>query len=108
LSAAERFAFGGVGYAGATSKGEIDFNFVLSQPEAVALAAFEKVYATGNPQGKSYALTGIKKLNPRRFRQLLASTGGVTEKVEVWRVCIFSQEPLGEVAQQSDDRRFRF
>jgi hypothetical protein len=76
LSNVEIFAFGGVGYAGMTSKGEIDFKLVLSQPQPVALAGFKTLYATGNPQGKSYALSGIKKLNPNRFKDLLASLGG--------------------------------
>lgn len=53
LSNVEIFAFGGVGYGGVTSKGEIDFNLVLAQPPPIALTAFEKLYATGNPQEKS-------------------------------------------------------
>jgi hypothetical protein len=108
LSAVEKFAFGGVGFAGVASKGEIDFKFVLSQPEPVALTAFEKLYGTGNPQGKSYALAGIKKLNPRRFRDLLTTAGGSTEEVEVMRGCIVSHESLGDTAKQIDHRKFTF
>jgi len=50
-----------------TSKGEIDFKFVLAQPKPTALDAFERLYAIGNSQGKSYALSGLKKLAPERF-----------------------------------------
>jgi hypothetical protein len=53
LSTVERFAFGGVGYAGVTSKGETDFKLVLAQPKPTALNAFERLYAIGNQQGKS-------------------------------------------------------
>jgi hypothetical protein len=108
LSAVGTFAFGGVGYAGATSKGEIDFKLVLSQREPAALAAFEKIYATGNPQGKSYALSGIRKLKPLRFRELLASGAGSRDEVNVMRGCIVSHELLPEVAQQIDHGKFRF
>jgi hypothetical protein len=108
LSNVDRFAFGGVGYAGETSKGEIDFKLVLAQSQPVALTAFEKLYATGNPQGKSYALSGIQKLNPSRFKELLASVGASTDEVEVERGCIVSHEPLREVAKQIDRGKFRF
>ena len=106
LSSVDRFAFGGVGYAGVISKGEIDFKFVISQPRPAALTAFEKLYATGNLQGKSYALTGIKKLNPQRFKELLASAGISTDQAEVMRGCIISHESLRDVAKQIDRGKF--
>ena len=108
LSTVERFAFGGVGYAGVTSKGETDFKFVFAQPKATALDAFERLYATGNPQGKSYALSGLKKLAPKRFAELVAALGQSTEKVEVMRGCIVSHEPLREVAKQIGQGKFQF
>jgi hypothetical protein len=37
VSTIERFAFGGVGYAGVISKSEMDFKFILSQPQTTAL-----------------------------------------------------------------------
>ena len=108
LSTVETFAFGGVGYAGVTSKGEIDFKFILSQPQLTALSAFEKLYATANPQGKSYALSGIKKLNPKRFKELLPSSEASRDEVEVMRGCIVSHEALWDVAKQIDRGKFRF
>jgi hypothetical protein len=54
---------------GVTFKGEIDFKFVLAQPRSTALSAFERLYASGDPQGKAHALTGIKKLDPQRFTE---------------------------------------
>jgi hypothetical protein len=74
----------------------------------VALTAFEKLYATGGPQGQSYALSGIKKLNPSRFKELLASAEASTVEVEVMRGCIISHESLRDVAKQIDLGKFRF
>jgi hypothetical protein len=90
------------------SKGEIDFKVILSQPQATALSAFEKLYATGNPQGKSYALSGMKKLNPQRFKELLAALGTSTDEVEVMRGCIVSRVPLLDIATQIERGKFRF
>ena len=107
LSIVDIFAFGGVGFAGVTSKGEIDFKFVLAQPQSTALSAFEKLYATGNPQGKSYALAGIKKLAPQRFKELAATLEKSTDEVVVMRGCIRSHEALRDVAKQIDQGKFR-
>jgi hypothetical protein len=108
LSTVERFAFGGVGFAGVTSKGETDFKFVLAQSRPTALNAFEKLYAIGNPQGKSYALAGLKKLEPQRFTELVAALGKSPDEVEVMRGCIVSHEPLHEIAKQIGNGKFRF
>ncbi len=108
LSTVRQFAFGGVGYAGVTSKGETDFNLVLAQPKPTALNAFERLWVIGNPQGKSYALSGLKKLAPERFAELIATLGKSTEEVEVMRGCIVSHEPLPQVAKQIGQRKFRF
>lgn len=108
LSTVERFAFGGVGFAGVISKGETDFRLVLAQPKPIALSTFERLYAVGNPQGKSYALAGLKKLAPQRFTELVAALGKSTEEVEVMRGCIVSHEPLPDVAKQIGQGEFRF
>ena len=108
LSTVERFAFGGVGYAGVISKGEVDFKFILAQPQSTALDAFETLYRTGNPQSKSYAPAGIKKLNPTRFKEIVSFLDSSNEEVEVMRGCIISHESLREVANQIDRGKFRF
>jgi hypothetical protein len=102
LSGVDVFAFGGVGIAGQTSKGEIDFRLVLSQPLPVALTAFEKLYATGNPQARSYALFGLRKIKPSRFKELLTSAEASKDKVDVMRGCIITHELLRDVAKQID------
>ena len=108
LNSVGTFAFGGVGFTGVISKGEIDFKFVLSQPPPVALAAFEKLHAFGNPQAKPYALAGIRKLNLRRYGELLAAMGVSTDKVEVMRGCVITREPLQNVAKEINRGDFQF
>jgi hypothetical protein len=108
LATIGQFAFGGVGFAGVTSKGETDFKFVLAQPKPTARNAFERLYAVGNPQGKSYALSGLKKVAPERFAELVATVAKSTEEVEVMRGCIISREPFPEVAKQIGQGNFRF
>jgi len=108
LSTVGQFAFGGVGFAGVTSKGETDFRLVLAQPKTTALNAFERLFAIGNPQGKSYALSGLKKLASARFAELVAALANSTEEVKVLRGCIVSREPLPEVAKQIANGSFRF
>jgi len=108
LATIGQFAFGGVGYAGVTSKGETDFKFALAQPKPTARKAFERLFAIGNPQGKSYALSGLKKLAPEQFAELIATVAKSTEEVEVMHGCIISHEPLPEVAKQIGQGKFRF
>lgn len=95
-----------VGYAGTTSEGEVDFKLLLSEPQPIALSAFEKLYATGNAQGKLYALAGIKRLNPKQFKELLATAKASQREVIVMRGCIISHEAFRDVATQIDEGRW--
>ncbi len=97
LSSAKIFAMGPVGFAYKTSQEEMDYRLILGQPQA--LASFEKLYADGNLQGKSYALAGIRELSPARFRELYAALPDSREKVKAMSGCILSDETLREVAQ---------
>jgi hypothetical protein len=108
LATVSTFAFGGVGFAGVISKGEIDFRFILSHSEAVALATFEQLFATGNPQAKAYALAGLKKLNPDRYEELLITAAASTNEVEVMRGCLVANEPLRQVVKEIDRGEFSF
>jgi len=108
LSSVGQFAFGGIGYAGVISKGEIDFKFILAQPTPTALNAFERLYTIGNAQGKSYALSGLKKLAPQRFTELVATLAKSSDEVEVMRGCVITHEPLPSVAKQIGKGKFRF
>ncbi|HWZ50765.1 MAG TPA: hypothetical protein VNW54_04805 [Granulicella sp.] len=97
LSNAKVFAMGPVGFAYKTSQEEIDYRLILGQP--TALVSFEKLYAEGNMQAKSYALTAIRQLSPERFRELYESLPNSNDKVRTMNGCILSDETLRDVAQ---------
>ena len=106
ISTARVFAFGGIGYAGITSEGEKDFKVIMSLPSAEAIVAFERLYATGNPQAKSYALAGIRKLDKTRFSDLLVSIHTSELKVQTESGCILSQRPIREVAMDLNSGKY--
>jgi hypothetical protein len=99
ISNAGVFAFGGVGFIGKTSQGELDFRVIESQPSAVALADFEKVYAEGGAASKSYALVAIRQLDRTRSNELLRSLKGSQDKVFIMQGCILQTENLGDIAK---------
>lgn len=95
LAKVQQFAFGPTGYAGVVSEGEKDYKTVLAR--RTALADFEKLFAEGNVQAKSYALVGIHKLNPVRFKQFAMPLIKSSEKVSIEEGCIVSYEPFNRV-----------
>lgn len=98
LSKVERFAFGHTGFAGVISVGEKDYKTVLAR--STALTDFEKLFAEGNVQAKCYALVGIHKLNPTRFKQLTQPLADSNENVAIMEGCIVLQVPLAKVIKQ--------
>lgn len=102
LSSVGLYALGGVGFAGKITQGTLDYRMLLAQPKPVAEAAFEKLYTNGNPQARAYALTGMKKVNPARFKEMLVSAEDSTAMVNTARGCILSREPLMAIAKGLD------
>lgn len=98
LARVGQFAFGGTGYAGVISQGEKDYRVILSRPSAEA--DFEKLFAVGNPQGKSYALAGIRAFDSRRFKQLSGPVLDSAEEVVTQNGCIIYHESLGVVLRR--------
>ena len=97
LAEVERFAFGPAGYTGVTSSGEKDYRAMLARPSA--MAEFERLFSSGNIQGKCYALVGIRKLNPQRFKELTQSLRSSKEPVETMQGCIVFHELSGAVVK---------
>jgi len=93
------FAFGGVGFIGKISEGEVDFRVIQAQPATVALASFEKIYATGDAAAKSYALAGIRQLDETRFKKLLQSLDNSQETVFTMHGCIMEKQRLADIAK---------
>jgi len=85
--------FGGVGAL---------LRFLVSQPSPVAFQALERLYAMGDPEGRAYALAGLKKLNPDRFKELFAAAEDSTESVVVMHGCFASTTSLGTIACKID------
>jgi hypothetical protein len=100
LAKVDRFAFGGTGYAGVISQGEKDYRAILSRPSAQA--DFEKLLVVGNPQAKSYALVGIRALDPSRFKQISRPLRDSTEEIVTQSGCIVHHESLGVVLKRID------
>jgi hypothetical protein len=100
LAKVERFAFGRTGYAGVTSQGEIDYRVILGRPAAEA--DFERLFAIGNRQAKSYALVGIRTLDRSRFKQISQPLRDSAEEVVTQRGCIVYHESLGVVLKRID------
>jgi hypothetical protein len=98
MSKVDLFAFGGVGFASVISQGETDCRLILSRP--FAEANFEKLFAAGNPQAKCYALVGIRKLNPERFKALSSSLRSSKTKVSTMRGCMMSHETIAALIQR--------
>jgi hypothetical protein len=96
------FAFGGVGFAGKTSQGEIDFRIIESQPPTVALEDFEKVFATGDAAAKCYALVGIRQLDRKRFNELMQSLQDSQQNVMTMQGCILQKQKLADVVKTID------
>jgi hypothetical protein len=102
LSKTGVFAFGGVGFIGKVSQGEIDFRVIQSQPAAVALASFEEIYASGDPAAKDYALAGIRQLDRERFKEILQSLDDSQEMVFTMQGCIMERHSLVDIAKAID------
>lgn len=106
IVATEVFSFGGVGFALATSEGETDFKMVMSLPSLRAIEAFEQIYTTGNPQAKSYALAGLRKLDKARFGELRKAALSSEEMVKTAHGCVISSEPLRKVVIDIDSGEY--
>jgi hypothetical protein len=98
LAKVDQFAFGPTGYAGVISQGEKDYKSVLSRQSA--MADFEKLYLVGNPQAKCYALVGLHKLNPSRFKELSESLRNSRGEVVRQSGCIVYHESFAAILKR--------
>jgi hypothetical protein len=85
-----RFAFGGVGYAGVTSPGEVAYHAIAGSTNALAL--FSTVFSNGNAQAKLYALCGIRQFARGRFNSYADSLRSANPKVETMQGCLVLDE----------------
>ena len=98
LQKIDSFAFGGVGFALASSQGELDYRAILSRKSAAA--DFEAIFRIGNPQAKCYALTGLRQVNPSRFESLAAPLQSSRPCVAITRGCITFSQSMADIVKQ--------
>jgi hypothetical protein len=95
------FAFGGVGYAGTTSQGEIAFRAVLESTNALKL--FEATLSKGSDEAKLYALCGIRSLNKESFNVAAKALKEADPKVTTMSGCLVTEEKASAVIQRIAD-----
>ena len=102
LEAARMFSLGPVGWVGRPTEEEHQFQAILALERGEAKQKLEKLYTSGNPQAMSYALAGMRKLDRKRYSQLLVSARGSDLSVTTMRGDIMSREKLRTVADEID------
>jgi|GEM_PF-2003963 len=95
------FAFGGVGYAGTTSPGEIAFRAVLESTNALEL--FETTLSKGSDEAKLYALCGIRSLNKESFNASAKALKEADPKVRTMSSCLATEEKASVVIKRIAD-----
>ena len=106
LEFARMFAFGGVGFFGTTSRENLAFASILVLPSHTAEQRFERLYLSGNPQAMSYALAGMRKLDRKRYAELIASARTSDATVHTMSGCIMKSEKLRKIADELDAGKY--
>lgn len=103
LADARFFSIGGAGFGNRPSTYQRDYEAILRRPPDEALKGFEHVFAMGSGPAKAYALLGIHKLAPARFKVLYEALPTSGEQVTVLRGCIGRSESLSQLAKKFND-----
>lgn len=90
------FAFGGVGFTGTLSQGELMFRAALRQPDA--LDRFRILALNGTPAARMYGLAGIHVLAPGLFTSYTRSATRERSHVLVMTGCVGADEQATDVA----------
>jgi arginase family enzyme len=93
-----------VDFVGVTSRGETNYKTILNSPDA--LQNFELLFARGNPAAKCYALFGIRKLDPAKYKELAAPLRRSNIEVPTMRGCIQDKERLRDIIKRIDKGEF--
>ena len=101
LLSANCFAFGGVGYAGTISPGEVAFHVVLASTNALGL--FEAILSNGTGEAKMYALCGIRRLNQKAFEDSAKVLKEADPKVKTMSGCLATEEDASVVIRRIAD-----
>jgi len=83
------FAFGGVGYAGITSEGELCVREIASSTNGLKM--FRSALAKGTTAAQLYALCGIRRCASSEFDAAAAPVVTANRKVSTMAGCIMSE-----------------
>lgn len=95
LSTTPIFAFGGIGFAGTTSEGEIAFKTLLAS--GTAETDFTRLLKSGNPQAKCYALVGLRLKARPVFDEQVKTFAASKQEVQTCAGCMMSKLPMSSV-----------
>jgi len=101
----EYFAFGGVGYAGRTSRGEEAFGAIVKKKEAIRymMAAFEH----GNDCARCYALVALRESSPQLYHDSLAwFRKHLPKKIQFMSGCIMDDVDPREILTAIEAGRY--
>jgi hypothetical protein len=79
---------------------------ILVLPSDTAKQRFERIYSSGNPQAMSYALAGMRKLDRKRYSELIASARTSDAPVHTMSGCIMTNEKLRKIADELDSGKY--
>ena len=89
------FAFGGIGYAGATCEGEIAFHTIFQSDSGES--QFVRVLKSGNGQAKCYALVGLRLKSRAAFNEQVKPFVTSKQEVQTCSGCIMMKLPMSTV-----------
>jgi hypothetical protein len=87
------------------TQGEKDYYDILTR--ASAESDLEELLAHGTPQAQSYALVGIHKLDPVRFKVLVAPLRSSKTEVFTGQGCILMKQTLAVIVQRIEAGGFK-
>jgi hypothetical protein len=96
LSSIHDFAFGGIGVAATTSKGELAFRDIYNRPSAKD--DFLKLLSSGNAQAKCYALVALRSLDPQIYFSKIEEYKKDKTNVTTIGGCMIAVLPMSSVA----------
>jgi hypothetical protein len=106
LAEAQIFALGPVGYAGKTSEEERQFKALFALDRDKAEQELERLYSSGNPQAMSYSLVGMRKLDRKRYAEMLVPSRTSDVTVTTMWACVVEGEKLRKVASDLDSGKY--
>lgn len=89
------FAFGGIGFAGTTSEGEIAFHAIFTSASAESDCL--RLLKTGNAQAKCYALVGLRLKDRARFSEQVKPLISSKEEVQTCAGCTMMKQRISSI-----------